>query len=120
MIASTVVATIEIRIAPFTRRTHSVMTRARPTAKTSTGQPARNRFLAGWPVLVFAVGLALVITLWVRRVKGAILISIVATTVLAIIVEAIADVGPAGSGDSYNPVGWNLNVPTLPDKIVGT
>ncbi len=77
-------------------------------------------FLAGWPVLVFAVGLALVITLWVRRVKGAILISIVATTVLAIIVEAIANVGPAGSGDSYNPVGWNLNVPTLPDKIVGT
>jgi AGZA family xanthine/uracil permease-like MFS transporter len=77
-------------------------------------------FLAGWPVLVFAVGLALIVTLWVRKVKGAILISIIATTLLAIVVEAIAKVGPAGSGDSYNPVGWNLNVPKLPDTIIGT
>ena len=45
-------------------------------------------------MLVFAFGLLLVIALWVRQVKGAILISIVATTVLAIIVETIADVGP--------------------------
>lgn len=77
-------------------------------------------FLAGWPVLVFAAGLALIVTLWVRKVKGAILISIIATTLLAIVVEAIAKVGPAGSGDSYNPVGWNLNVPKLPDTIIGT
>ena len=45
--------------------------------------------LSGWPVLVFCVGLLLVIGLWVRKVKGAILISIAATTVLAIVVEAI-------------------------------
>ena len=30
--------------------------------------------LAGWPVLVFIIGLLLVIALWVKRVKGAILI----------------------------------------------
>ena len=30
--------------------------------------------LVGWPVLVFAFGLVLVIALWVRQVKGAILI----------------------------------------------
>ncbi len=74
--------------------------------------------LAGWPVLVFAVGLVLVVALWVRQVKGAILISIVATTVLAIIVEAIASIGPSVDGDKVNPKGWNLNVPALPDKVV--
>ena len=45
--------------------------------------------------LVFAFGLLLVIALWVRKVKGAILISILATTVFAIVVEAIAELGPA-------------------------
>ena len=47
--------------------------------------------LQGWPVVVFVIGLALVIALWVLRVKGAILISIIATTVIAIIVEAIGE-----------------------------
>jgi AGZA family xanthine/uracil permease-like MFS transporter len=79
-----------------------------------------NGELEGWPVLVFALGLLLVTVLYTRRVKGAILISIAATTVVAIIVEAIADVGPAGSGDAYNPTGWNLNVPQWPDKVVAT
>lgn len=64
--------------------------------------------LSGWPVLVFAVGLLLVIALWVRHVKGAILISIIATTILAIIVEAI-------SAQS-----WSLTTPTWPDKIFDT
>jgi adenine/guanine/hypoxanthine permease len=76
--------------------------------------------LAGWPVLVFLAGLALVIALWVRKVKGAILISIVVTTVVAIIVEQIAKIGPAGAGDTYNPLGWALNTPAWPDKIVDT
>ncbi len=75
--------------------------------------------LAGWPVVVFAIGLALVVALWVRRVRGAILISIAVTTVIAIIVESIVKAGPMGAGDSYNPVGWNLNVPELPDKVFG-
>ncbi|GAB3777938.1 NCS2 family permease [Nocardioides ungokensis] len=70
--------------------------------------------LAGWPVVVFAIGLALVITLWVRRVKGAILISIVATTLIAIVVEAI---GNFGSGND-SPTGWSLNVPTWPKDVI--
>jgi adenine/guanine/hypoxanthine permease len=70
--------------------------------------------LEGWPVFVFVVGLALVISLWVLRVKGAILISILATTVLAIIVEAIGGFG--SSQDS--PTGWYLNVPRMPDTVV--
>jgi AGZA family xanthine/uracil permease-like MFS transporter len=76
--------------------------------------------LGGWPVLVFVFGLMLVIALWVKKVKGAILISILATTVLAIIVEAVAKIGPSVSGDKVNPHGWNLNVPAFPDKIVAT
>ena len=77
-----------------------------------------NGSLQGWPVLVFAIGLLLVITLYVRQVKGAILISIIAATVVAIVIETVADVGPSVSGDSVNPKGWNLNVPALPDSVV--
>ena len=70
--------------------------------------------LSGWPVVVFAIGLALVVTLWVRRVRGAILLSIVVATVIAIIMEAIGDFGSAID----SPTGWALNVPALPDKVV--
>jgi AGZA family xanthine/uracil permease-like MFS transporter len=71
--------------------------------------------LSGWPVLVFAFGLILVIGLWVKKVKGAILISIVVTTVVAYFVEKIGDIGPSVPGpDKFNPKGWNLNVPTWP------
>ncbi len=77
-----------------------------------------NGSLQGWPVLVFAVGLVLMITLFVRGVRGAILISIIATTVLAIVIEAVAHVGPTVDGDQVNPKGWNLNVPAWPDSIV--
>jgi AGZA family xanthine/uracil permease-like MFS transporter len=79
-----------------------------------------NGQLAGWPLLVFVVGLLLTSVLVVRRVKGALLIGIIATTVLAIIVEAIADVGPTFTDDGVNPRGWALQVPTLPESIVGT
>ncbi len=74
--------------------------------------------LDGWPIVVFVVGLVLVIGLYVRKVKGAILISIVVATTLAVIIESIAKIGPAVDGETYNPNGWNLNVPAFPDKIV--
>jgi AGZA family xanthine/uracil permease-like MFS transporter len=82
-----------------------------PVQLGATGQ------LSGWPVLVFAIGLLLVVALWVLRVKGAILISIIATTVVAAIVEAIGDLGPASAD---NPKGWSLTVPSWPDKIFDT
>ena len=74
--------------------------------------------LSGWPVLVFCIGLLFMIALYTRGVPGAILIGIAATTVLAGIVESVADVG--GNPDGKNPKGWNLNVPSWPDKIVST
>jgi AGZA family xanthine/uracil permease-like MFS transporter len=77
-----------------------------------------NGQLAGWPLLVFVVGLLLMAVLVVRRVKGGLLIGIVATTIFAIIVEAVADVGPTFTEDGVNPRGWALQVPTLPDEVV--
>ncbi|MGA8987618.1 NCS2 family permease [Aeromicrobium sp.] len=76
--------------------------------------------LAGWPVLVFCVGLLLMIALHARRVPGAILIGIAATTVIAIIVEKIVDAGPTFTADGVNPKGWNLNVPSIPTSLAKT
>src|SRR3954464_6990680 len=44
--------------------------------------------LQGWPTVVFVAGLLFTVVLVARRVKGAILLGIVATSVLAIVVEA--------------------------------
>lgn len=74
--------------------------------------------LVGWPVLVFCIGLLLMIALHARRVPGAILIGIAITTVIAIIVEKIVDAGPSLVDGKPVPTGWNLNVPSIPDKIV--
>ncbi len=74
--------------------------------------------LAGWPLLVFVVGLLLMAVLVVRKVKGALLIGIVVTTALAIVVEAIADIGARVGTE--NPRGWALQVPELPDEVVSS
>lgn len=80
-------------------------------------QLGTDGFLGGWPTLIFVIGLALVVILWVRKVKGAILIAIVATTILAVIVEAVGKIGPQVAGDKVNPVGWSLVVPGMPEKF---
>ncbi len=72
--------------------------------------------LRGWPTLVFVVGVLLIAVLMVRKVKGALLIGIAVSTVLAVIIEAIADLGPAGA---KNPNGWQLNVPSFKGKHFG-
>jgi AGZA family xanthine/uracil permease-like MFS transporter len=61
--------------------------------------------LVGWPVLVFVLGSLLTLALIIRRVPGAILVSIVAMTVLALVIDAVAKV-PAAS--------WGLTVPRWP------
>ena len=77
-----------------------------------------NGAIITWPGLVFALGLIATIILVARKVRGAILIGIVGTTILAIIVEAIVNAGPKG-GPAGSPGGWSLNVPTWPQKAVG-
>ncbi|MSV75396.1 MAG: NCS2 family permease, partial [Actinobacteria bacterium] len=70
-----------------------------------------------WPIFTFCIGLLITIVLVVRKVKGAILIGILATTVLAIVIEAVAGVG---GKTADNPTGWGLNVPAVPEAIVAT
>ncbi|TDK24732.1 NCS2 family permease [Arthrobacter crusticola] len=71
--------------------------------------------LLGWPTVVFIFGLVLTIALVVRRVRGAILIGVLAATALAVIIEAVADIGPSFiPGQDPNPQGWSLVVPELP------
>ncbi|NUO61415.1 MAG: NCS2 family permease [Hamadaea sp.] len=76
-----------------------------------------NGVIVTWPGMVFSIGLLATIVMVARKVRGAILLGIVGTTILAIIVEAIANAGPSGPGG--NPHGWGLNVPSWPDKAVG-
>ena len=70
--------------------------------------------LRGWPILVFVVGLLLIIWLYTRGVKGALLIGILAATVFAVIVNE-AFLGGEGFGTAANfgkvadfPVGDNF------------
>ncbi|CAL9494076.1 Adenine permease AdeQ [Streptomyces sp. enrichment culture] len=65
--------------------------------------------LTGWPVLVFVLGALLTLALIVRKVPGAILISIVAMTVVAVIINAVADI-PS----------WGLTTPKWPGNPVAT
>jgi AGZA family xanthine/uracil permease-like MFS transporter len=65
--------------------------------------------LNGWPVLVFILGALLTLALIVRKVPGAILISIVAMTVLALVIEAVAKV-PS----------WGLTTPKWPGNPVAS
>ncbi|MET9829553.1 NCS2 family permease [Streptomyces sp. NPDC006385] len=65
--------------------------------------------LNGWPVLVFILGALLTLALIVRKVSGAILISIVAMTVLAVVIEAVAKV-PS----------WGLTTPKWPGNPVAS
>jgi AGZA family xanthine/uracil permease-like MFS transporter len=77
--------------------------------------------LVGWPIVIFAIGLFIMIALMVRKSKGALLIGIGVATVLAVLAERAFKIGPnyipGGNADGsnfVNPKGWGLNVPNLP------
>lgn len=61
------------------------------------------------PTLVFVLTLLLTAVLVVRRVRGGILIGLVAGTVVATLVEAIWHLGSAAE----RPGGWSLSVPAM-------
>ena len=79
-----------------------------------------NGTLVGWPIIVFAFGLFLMIGLLVKKVKGALLIGIAVATIAAIAIESAFKIGPNFDGKNVNPKGWGLNVPKLPSDIVAT
>ena len=63
--------------------------------------------LVGWPMAVFAIGLLLMIVLMARAVPGAVLISIVVATVIAVIANAL-----------FPGENWGLVTPKLPSTLV--
>ncbi|HLL37939.1 MAG TPA: NCS2 family permease [Streptomyces sp.] len=65
--------------------------------------------LNGWPVLAFVLGTLLTLALIVRKTPGAILVSIVVMTVVAVVINAIADI-PS----------WGLTTPKWPGNPVAT
>ncbi|MCU1687476.1 MAG: transporter [Amycolatopsis sp.] len=65
--------------------------------------------LVGWPIAIFCVGLLLMIVLISRAVPGAVLISILVATVLAVIVNSV-----------FHVQGWGLVSPNLPEHIVAS
>ncbi|MBA0127103.1 NCS2 family permease [Haloechinothrix sp. YIM 98757] len=65
--------------------------------------------LTGLPIVVFCFGLVLMFALYSRKVPGAILLSILGATILAVIVESV-----------WHPGGWGLVTPSLPDSLVAS
>ncbi|WP_338675789.1 NCS2 family permease [Streptomyces sp. SCSIO 30461] len=74
-----------------------------PVQLGSTGQ------LSGWPVLVFCLGLLFTCALMARGVRGAILISIVVMTLVAIVIDLLAEIDRNA---------WGLTVPDVPSNII--
>ncbi|WP_062516961.1 NCS2 family permease [Demequina gelatinilytica] len=71
-------------------------------------------YISTWPMVVFVVGLLTAIVLMVKKVRGALLISIVVATVLAVVLESALSLGSSVD----NPSGWALVVPAIPDTLV--
>ncbi len=71
--------------------------------------------IASWPTFVFVVGLVICGFAVIRNIPGGLFLGIVATTIIALIVEAIVGAGPS----SESPDGWALAVPSLPDSLGG-
>ena len=88
---------------------------------TATGQGSPPVGLGGGgsivtvPTLMFVLTLLLTGVLVAARVKGGLLIGLVTGTVAAVIVEAVAHLGPrtGDDGEIVNPGGWGLTVPEL-------
>lgn len=75
--------------------------------------------LAGWPIFTFVFGLVLMAVLVALHKRAAILIGLLATTVLAVVLETVNKIGPMKdeTGAVANPTGWGLNVPAVPESL---
>ncbi|UED87983.1 NCS2 family permease [Streptomyces profundus] len=83
------------------------VTRIPDVANTTVPVQLGTGTLTGWPIAIFCLGLLLTLVLLARKIKGAILISIALMTLLAVVVNEIADIES-----------WGLTSPSLPDEIV--
>jgi len=103
------IATIGLVDAGFVRRVPDAAMTTVPVQLGTGGS------IASWPTFVFVIGLVICGFMVIRNIRGGLFIGIVATTVIAMIVEALT--GAGSSAD--NPEGWSLAVPTLPDSLGG-
>ncbi|NLU73160.1 NCS2 family permease [Streptomyces sp. HNM0575] len=83
------------------------VTRVPDSAKTTVPVQLGTGTLNGWPMLVFCVGVLVTIVLVSRKIKGAILISIVVMTAVAIAIDEFAGVK-----------NWGVTSPSLPGNPV--
>lgn len=71
---------------------------------------------AGWPALIFIIGLLVTIVLYVRGKEGAILIGIFVATVAAVIMQLIHPLGSIAADEKLT-TGWAGNIPVLNGSI---
>jgi AGZA family xanthine/uracil permease-like MFS transporter len=75
--------------------------------------------LLGLPTTLFIIGVLTIAVLMALRVRAAILIGLVSTTILAIIAETIFRVGGKFvDGEFVTPFGWDTTIPSLPSSII--
>ncbi|GAA4516726.1 NCS2 family permease [Brevibacterium yomogidense] len=72
-------------------------------------------YISGWPLIIFLIALFALFVMWASGVRGAILLSIIGATVIALVLEAVFAIGPktGDDGEIANEHGWGLSVPTL-------
>ncbi|WP_062383773.1 NCS2 family permease [Demequina iriomotensis] len=73
-------------------------------------------YIGSWPMVVFVVGLFTAIILMVKKVRGALLISIVVATVIAILIQSALSLGSAGESGVASD--WANVVPAIPSTVV--
>ncbi|MDA4894908.1 NCS2 family permease [Streptomyces sp. MS2A] len=88
--------------------------------RTPAGPPVQlgdGGSLTSIPTLIFVGTLVLMGILIARKVPGAILIGIIAGTIVSVIVEATMKLGPLDPAGK-NPGGWHMSVPAMPAQWV--
>ncbi len=75
--------------------------------------------ISSWPTLTFVLGLIICGFLVIRRIRGGLFLGILATTIIAMIVESVFRSGPSFVDGEPNPTGWSLAVPGLPEGFGG-
>ena len=75
--------------------------------------------ISSWPTLTFVLGLIICGFLVIRKVRGGLFLGILATTILAMIIESTVKAGPSFVDGEPNPTGWSLAVPVLPEGFGG-
>lgn len=75
--------------------------------------------VASWPTLTFVLGLIVCGFLVIRRIRGGLFLGILATTIIAMVIEALTDSGASFEDGEPNPTGWSLAIPVIPDSLGG-